>query len=240
MRFVLLTQGIDGSLRVREEDIHHLKVLRLGPEFELPGLLGTQKFKVLFRLGKKGYEPVEYIHNGVVNAGPQCLFMPLLQNSRIEWCLEKTTELGVAHIRFYYSDRSGDLNTDPKRVSSRMERFRTKILAACQQSANMAIPILYEPQSLSQALEDFLLKNPGSRILGLGMEGEEVLRVPEDVRGCEGFLIGPEGDFSEMEYESLKNFPIALKRLPGNLILRSETAAIALLSLNLGVNCCLV
>lgn len=232
MKFLVLSRDSSGSLIVSKNDLHHLKVLRFGDEIELPGLFGSEKYSVKLRRIKRDYEVLSINPDGMVEHGKTILYLPLIETSRLEWCLEKATELGINEFQFYYSDRTADLPADLRRVNSKMDRFQQKVLAACQQSGNLDIPILREPRSLREIMEEFPAENSG-HIFGLGMGACECVDLKNMDFTYGAFLVGPEGDFSEREYEEFRKYPfLVLKKLRPDLVLRSETAAVYLASLN--------
>jgi|GEM_PF-1800257 len=233
MKFVLLFEDANGDLRVRKEDLHHMRVLRMGTEVELPGLLGSRRFMVRLKRSSREYEPVEIRPEGTIEHGHTSLILPLLETNRIEWCLEKGSELGISEFHFYHSKRTPDHVRDIKRVNAKFERFHLKILSACQQSGNLDIPKISKPRSLEEILDGYSTESDPPEILGLGMSAEEVLDPREDLCSVRTYLIGPEGDFSREEYDGFNRYPfLSMKRLPGSLVLRSETAALYLATWN--------
>lgn len=232
MKFLLLTRDSKGSLTVNKDDIHHLRVLRSGNEIELPGLLGSEKYRVRLQRVKRGYEVAAIDRDGSIEHGQTILYLPLLETSRLEWVLEKATELGIHEFQFFYSDRTADLPADLRRVKSKMARFQLKVLSACQQSGNLDIPTLHEIRSLREILEEFSALGSG-QILGLGMKAVKFIEAKFIQTNFTGFLVGPEGDFSDREYEEFNKYPfLILRKFKPSLVLRSETAAVYLATWN--------
>ncbi len=148
---------------------------------------------------------------------------------KMDWIVQKTTELGVAEIVPLITDRTiVKIRDEEKRLS----RWRKIAREAAMQSDRPDIPRI-DPIG---TFHDFLgTPDPGPGTLKLfpWEEGTEpikhVLRQePQSSRIV--FLIGPEGGFSKAEAEAAKSRGFHLVSLGPN-ILRTETAAIAVLSM---------
>jgi 16S rRNA (uracil1498-N3)-methyltransferase len=140
---------------------------------------------------------------------------PTKNMERLEWFLEKATEIGIDEISPIICDRS-------ERKEVKKERLDKVITSAVKQSLKA-----YHPK-LNEAIKykDFIKQLTGQRYIAHCMDGEKGqlkdLIVLED---SYTILIGPEGDFSPDELElALKChcMPISL----GNSRLRTETAAL--------------
>lgn len=140
-------------------------------------------------------------------------------NDRIEWMLEKSTELGVNSITPLQLQHS-------ERKMHNTERGAKILKAACKQSKNPYLPILNEEKTLDQVVIE--INQTGVCIFGHCKENEKKHTVSSVVLDQEHVhvIIGPEGDFSTPEIEFIQQqknaFPIDL----GPLRLRTETAAI--------------
>ena len=143
-------------------------------------------------------------------------FCPI-KNENMKLIFEKGTELGVSDFFPVVSQ-----NTNAKINIEKMEMIT--ILAA-EQSERLDIPKIHDISSL----EDFLENLPENFEWFSCVERmQNQQKADFSTKAC-GFIVGPEGGFSEQEKEilSLKTSPISLSRN----ILRSETAAIACLSI---------
>jgi 16S rRNA (uracil1498-N3)-methyltransferase len=150
---------------------------------------------------------------------------PLKNAGRFEWFLEKATELGIYAIQPLICKRT-------EKTHFRAERFRNIMMSAMLQSRQYFLPHLLEPVKPDQL-------NKGSALCCLIAhcgEGEKRLlsEITLPKTGIVYMLIGPEGDFTEIETELLieKGFmPVSL----GSTRLRAETAGVvsaALLALS--------
>ncbi|WP_407428369.1 16S rRNA (uracil(1498)-N(3))-methyltransferase [Arcticibacter sp.] len=140
---------------------------------------------------------------------------PTKNMERLEWFLEKATEIGIDEISPIICDRS-------ERKEVKKERLDKVITSAVKQSLKA-----YHPK-LNEAIKykDFIKQLTGQRYIAHCMDGEKGqlkdLIVLED---SYTILIGPEGDFSPDELElalKCQCMPISL----GNSRLRTETAAL--------------
>lgn len=142
---------------------------------------------------------------------------PTKNNDRLEWFLEKATEIGIDEITPIICSNS-------ERKIVKMERLQKIIQAATKQSLQMVLPKLNEPVKLN----DFIVSNTkGTLFIAHCEEDSKKTLLKNTLEKSEKttILIGPEGDFSEKEIDlALQNnyTPISL----GESRLRTETAAL--------------
>ncbi|MDR1334526.1 MAG: 16S rRNA (uracil(1498)-N(3))-methyltransferase [Holosporaceae bacterium] len=144
----------------------------------------------------------------------------LINPKRFDFFLEKATELGVSEIVPIISQYT------QHREFNRL-KAEQKIILACEQSKRFSIPILNEAMILENFLKKYSIKFP----VLVGDERCSEVSLASVMEKEIFFLVGPEGGFSEEEcnlfdtYKNVKRFSF------GNNILRSETAAIAFVSI---------
>ncbi len=203
-----------------EETQHAIKVLRLqkGQEIHLIDGKGTLTTAVVSEIDKRNCayvitestlfeNTVEHLHVAVA---------PTKNSDRLEFMIEKMTEIGVGTIHLILTKRT-------EKVKINLERLHKKIVSAAKQSHKYHLPILIEYTSLKDFLEKTSFKQ--KFIAHLANEDRRYLgkEIEKDCTSC--VLIGPEGDFTEDEIAlALKeNYtPVTL----GAFRLRTETAAI--------------
>jgi 16S rRNA (uracil1498-N3)-methyltransferase len=140
---------------------------------------------------------------------------------RLEWAIEKLTELGVASILPVISRR-----TEPhlaKSAEKRVERWRRIAHEAAQQSRRPGAPEIDLPVPLSKAMA----KIEGRRIVL--SELEENVSLKSALAGSPPpitLALGPEGGWAPEELEAFRGAGWVAASLGGT-ILRAETAAIA-------------
>jgi 16S rRNA (uracil1498-N3)-methyltransferase len=139
---------------------------------------------------------------------------PTKLNDRMEWFLEKATEIGVEEITPVICARS-------ERRQTNHERFNKVLVAAMKQSMNPWLPVLNEQEDLGK----FLAQNEPGFIAHCMNTPRTALKNANLDSTRITILIGPEGDFTEAEILTAlqkKWTPVSL----GDTRLRTETAGI--------------
>lgn len=175
-----------------------------------------------------------------------CLVQGIPKGEKMEWVVQKATELGVSEIIPLELSRSiVKLDQDKKR-RERQERWQKVAAEAARQCGRLAIPEVHMPQSLKMFLgkldrHDLLLIpwEEGGQALGEVLEKQKAkkdglrLEPTEEnagkTTGCLYMLIGPEGGMEAAEVEQAKACGGVNVTL-GPRILRTETAGLMLLS----------
>lgn len=145
---------------------------------------------------------------------------------RMDYTLQKATELGVTAITPLFSTRC-DLRLKGEREEKKMAHWQKILISACEQCGRNQLPLLSTPQTfkvwVNGVMEELKTK------LFLDHRSEKSLKDIELV-GPVGILIGPEGGFTfeEKQYAEEKGF-ISVKMGPR--ILRTETAGVAAITL---------
>ena len=145
---------------------------------------------------------------------------PTKNNDRIEWFLEKATEIGIDEITPLICSNS-------ERRVVKIKRFEKIIQSAMKQSLKYTLPKINAPKKF----DDFINQNLEGTICIAHCEKQEKKSLKSIVKPSEKvtILIGPEGDFSSEEIKKalFKNYiPLSL----GNRRLRTETAALVAVS----------
>jgi len=155
------------------------------------------------------------------------LIIALVKRSRLETIVEKAAELGARRVVLAQSRRS---NADRARV----ERLSAIAEEAAEQTGRLDVPEIVEVQKLERILSAF----PAERGLlycdeaGEAPDALEGLRNATSVEGGGwSILIGPEGGFAPEERVVLRAMPNVTPVTLGPRILRSDTAAIAAMTL---------
>ena len=151
------------------------------------------------------------------------LALSIFKFDRMEWALEKCTELGVSRFIPVIARRTEThlAAAAPKRV----ERWRRVVQQASEQSRRIASPEIAEPLKLEKVLE-----TPADlRILLSEVEGS--ISLKESLRSYDPgqrilLAFGPEGGWTQSEVEEFAKSGWRSASL-GSTILRAETAAIA-------------
>jgi 16S rRNA (uracil1498-N3)-methyltransferase len=149
------------------------------------------------------------------------VYLSIFKFDRLEWALEKLTELGVSSIVPVLSQRTEQHLA--KAAMKRVERWRKIAREAAQQARRIAPPEIASPVTLKKVLAE----TQGSRILL--SEAEEHVSLKAAIAGCMpplALALGPEGGWSETELELFAAAGWKSASL-GYTILRAETAAVA-------------
>ena len=109
------------------------------------------------------------------------------------------------------------------------ERLRLIAVEACEQSNRNKIPEINKPISFASMINDNSLAD--YLYCSLDDNKENIKNIKLTKTETVGIIIGPEGDFSAKEYESLKSKEKSIGVTLGPNILKSETAAITATSI---------
>ncbi len=154
-------------------------------------------------------------------------------NDRMDWLVEKATELGVASIQPVMTERSV-LRLSGERADKKRAHWQAVAVAACEQCGRNQVPVVHEVLGLGAWL-NALNTQPDSAenvryLLSLRPETQALNALVGKSGSAVTFLSGPEGGLSMVEEEAAlaKGFqPVSL----GNRVLRAETAGLAALAL---------
>lgn len=227
-RFYLSAPPDGAKAVLAGEEAHHLThVLRAEPGREVELIDGSGKVwrGIVFRIaeGQVELDEVELISRGESAGARIGLVQSLCKADRLEWVLQKTTELGVEQIHLLEAERSV-VRIAADKLESKMERWRKILLAAAKQSRRATVPLLHPPARPASLCDRLpaglkLILSESARDLSL----KHVLR--ESRWSSAVFCIGPEGGWTAREQECFSGAgfrPVSL----GPQILRTETAAI--------------
>lgn len=173
-----------------DESKHCIKVLRMqvGASIELINGLGLQAFAVLEEAHpKRAIVQITSRHLHPPTPALHIAMAPTKHMDRIEWYLEKATELGLSKLSFLNCDRG-------ERKQVNMERLEKIAVAAMKQSKRFYLPQLED----LQPFEAFIASYPQGYI-GHCEESSKIGLT--EIKAGLPFLIGPEGDFSKNEIE---------------------------------------
>lgn len=169
-----------------------------------------------FSKGDMSFSIDKIVENTVLPVKETYLFNSIVKKDNFEWIVQKATELGVSHIVPINSER-----TEKKDLN--IERIQKIIIEASEQSGRGTIPVLHDIVDLEVALKDY------AHVKSIAWHTRAQKFVSQDVSDTLGAYIGPEGGWSGVEEDIFKKHGVHTRSL-GPQILRSETAAIAVLS----------
>jgi 16S rRNA (uracil1498-N3)-methyltransferase len=216
-----------GLIDVTAGQAHYLhSVLRLG-EGAVVGIFNAADGEWLCRIAESSKKAVRLtVEHRVREVGPEAdlwlLFAPI-KRTRLDWLVEKATELGVSALLPVWTAR-----TQAERVN--FERLRAHAIEAAEQSERLSIPELRPPERLERVLAAW---PPARRLIvcdetgGGEPFGDAAARLSS---GPAALLIGPEGGFDERELDALEKLSFVTRVGLGPRMLRAETAALAALA----------
>ena len=151
-------------------------------------------------------------------------------NDRMDWLVEKATELGVASIQPVMTERSV-LRLSGERSDKKRAHWQAVAVAACEQCGRNQVPVVYEVLTLNAWMALQKENSETARyLLSLRPETQALNALVDKSIAGATFLSGPEGGLSLAEEDAAlaKGFqPVSL----GNRVLRAETAGLAALTL---------
>jgi len=151
------------------------------------------------------------------------LAQAMTSSEKMDWVVQKATELGAAEVQPVQTQRSVAKLTS-ERAEKRTEHWRGVVIAACEQSGRNDLMQVHAPVDLSHWLAD-QRNTPGSKFILLP-DGAVALHAQAKPQSPVTLLIGPEGGFTPDEALMAKQsgfIPVLL----GPRVLRTETAALA-------------
>ena len=221
------------SLTLPSETTRHIQVLRLQPGDSLTlfdGRGGEYRASIV-AMGRHSVEahidahfPIEResaVHSHLVVGMPA--------NERMDWLVEKATELGVSRITPVMTAH-GVLRFTPERALKRQQHWQAIAQSACAQSGRNTLPNIDAPQSWSAWLNALPPQGPSLRwVLSLTGPSSVLPALADVVTSGVVLLSGPEGGLTPEEEQQAMSRDFVPVNL-GPRILRAETAPLAVLS----------
>ncbi|HET7562797.1 MAG TPA: 16S rRNA (uracil(1498)-N(3))-methyltransferase [Rhodanobacteraceae bacterium] len=151
------------------------------------------------------------------------LAQAVARGEKMDWIVQKATELGVAAIVPLVTERS-EVKLDDGRAAKRLEHWRAVAIAACEQSGRAIVPALHPAQPLAAWLTALAADPHSTRLVlhpGEARAPRALQPTPHSV-----IAVGPEGGFGDGDLAALHTAGFAKLSL-GPRILRTETAGLA-------------
>jgi 16S rRNA (uracil1498-N3)-methyltransferase len=151
-------------------------------------------------------------------------------NERMDWLVEKATELGVASIWPLLTERSV-LRLKGERADKKQAHWQAIAVAACEQCGRNRVPQIHAVTELLAWLPQPVQTQDDRYVLSLRQESRPFSPGPAQTQPTHAalFLSGPEGGLSPAEEQAAIAAGFAPVSL-GQRVLRAETAAIAVLA----------
>ena len=214
-------------LRVEGPVLHHLRVARV-----VPG----EAMEVFDGRGRAWAAWLESVDEGaaVIRLGDErraatgrsvVLLQGLPKGDKLDWVLQKSTELGVSAVWPVVTARSV-ARPRPEALAARHARWQRIVEEAARQSGRTDVPEVTALRPLDEAVRAL---TAGVRLLVLDEEERTERLGLAAGEGPVALVVGPEGGLAREEVEALRaagGVPVSL----GPLVLRTETASLAALA----------
>ena len=146
----------------------------------------------------------------------------LSRGERMDWAIQKATELGVTEITPIMSERC-EVRLKDERADKRLAHWRQVAISACEQCGRSRVPVIHPPVLLS----DWIKTTEADLKLVLHPVSEPLASHAKPSRLA--FLIGPEGGLTDNEIDLAQAAGYQPARL-GPRVLRTETAPVVALA----------
>lgn len=222
--FTFFAETVTGNVATfsEQESKHAILVLRysVGDSIEFTDGAGKYYHGKICEAQKRGMI-AEIQSEFFVEPNTFTIAIGILKSSdRMEWIVEKCTEIGIGKIVFFKSQNS-------ERAKINIDKLRKTAIAALKQSHGSWLPKIEE-----STFELAIKIEAGQKYLAFCDEAM-ISNKPIPFEKNSVVFIGPEGDFSHIEVEQAKENGVKIIGL-GKQILRSETAALVCASWSIG------
>lgn len=222
--------SVGESFSIDDDSLYHriVRVLRLGPGDILTLFDGRGYIRVKF-VAASGKKTIGFI---LLEKGFHVpllpvihFFLPLLKRDALEQAMYSLVELGVTEIHLMQTQKVQRVWGGMKE----MERLRTIMIAAAEQSKQYLVPIVYEPKSFTECVQ--LLEDP-THTFFFDPAGSAFLPIISSLHKEQPkhmyLMIGPEGDLTMQEKELLKERSTQFLRLTHTVLRAQQAVAVAM------------
>ncbi len=152
------------------------------------------------------------------------LFQAVIKNEKMDYAVQKATELGITRIYPVIAERTVVKIEDAKKETKKQERWQKIAYEACKQCERACVPTVEKAMSFKDAMIEF----EKYELKIAAYEDEKTVSITQAVKKAESvaYFIGPEGGITDTEHKMLENAGAVSVSL-GKRILRAETAAVA-------------
>ena len=236
MKKIFIPTPLDEIIQLPKDVTHHvLHVFRHNMEKPIT-VTGSDNCCGIYQIteevdGLAQAKLIEYVESDV-SSYRTILVQSLLKGEKLEWVLQKATELNVDTI-YLVSTANCVAKYDDKKLQSKVSRWEKIMLEAAQQCGRNQLPTLVVGETLSQvlAIEANALKlvayeNEDGHTIKSALQSVHTNQTITDILIC----VGPEGGYQEKEINAIIESGGKSVSL-GDTILRAETAAIGSLAM---------
>lgn len=217
-----------GSFDLPPDAAHHAaRVLRLreGDPVQIFDGIGNERHGVIAEPGGKRVvvSGITTVDRDLESPLKVLLAQALSSSEKMDWVIQKATELGVAEIQPIDTERSV-ARLSAERVEKRLDHWQQVAISACEQCGRNTLPLIYVPLDIMVWLQQ-IQKATDAKFILLPQSATSLLSQAKP-QGRVTLLIGAEGGFTQAESDTALRCGFTPIRM-GARVLRTETAAIA-------------
>ncbi len=221
-----------GTIKVADKTLHYLtRVLRLDNDSPLIVFNGQsgEYDGVLVNVSKKQAEIRVSTFRPDDRESPLHIVLAqgLAKGEKMDWIVQKATELGVSEIVPLFT-RYSDVKLNDERAERRQHHWQEIAISACEQCGRNRLPMIHAPIALDVWMSELPPRAEAEQRLILNLAAESHISNTVPHRAI--VLVGPEGGFREDEITQAGMMGFSSWHL-GPRILRAETAAVSAVSL---------
>ncbi len=216
------------ELELEESGARHLQVLRLGAGDSVLLFNGdgrSWQAQLLEGSRKRARVAIERELEAADGESPLAIHLGIAisKGERMDWVVQKATELGVTAITPLQTQRV-EVRLNAERRAKKLRHWQQVAISACEQCGRNRLPTVAEPMALQPWLGSVVAEC--KLVLAPGAEPLAASQPPQSL----ALLIGPEGGLDEAEIAAAARAGFAPLAL-GPRILRTETAPVAALAI---------
>ncbi|KGI78631.1 16S rRNA (uracil(1498)-N(3))-methyltransferase [Oleiagrimonas soli] len=204
---------------------HAVRVLRMrdGDPVTLFNGDGHDYEGALENVGKRNADVALHEATPVANESPLTLTLAqaIARGEKMDWIVQKATELGVTRIVPLHTERS-EVRLDERRAEKRLAHWQAVAISACEQSGRARVPLIEPAQSLTTWLG--ALQGDAARLALLPEQGKRTRDLTLTASAAL-LAVGPEGGWGERDLDALRGAGFQALQL-GPRVLRTETAGL--------------
>lgn len=156
------------------------------------------------------------------------LLQPLCRSDKMDWCLQKATELGANEITPYTSTRV-NINIPKDRLNKKMIHWNSVAQSASEQSGRASIPIINPPLAFHDLISS-TNNQEGIKIIASPSSAKIFAEIAQQEYQLCICAIGPEGGFNDKEIRHAESHDFIVVQF-GPRVLRLETAVISAMTI---------
>ena len=219
---------LSGSFDLPPDAAHHAsRVLRLreGDAVQLFDGIGNECHGLITDLSGKRVVVGNILAIDADRESPLKILLAqaLCSSEKMDWVIQKATELGVAEIQPLDTERSV-ARLSAERAVKRLEHWQQVAISSCEQCGRNTLPQIHPPLDIMVWLQQ-MQKVADSKFILLPQDAAS-LHAQAKPQGRIALLIGAEGGFTQAESDTALHCGFTAIRM-GPRVLRTETAAIA-------------